>query len=378
MRRLRWALLVALVVAAQASPARADFFQVTYLISNDPTLTPGNTDASLQNPWGVSFGGGGPFWVSNQMTGNSTLYNAAGVKQGLTVVIPPAGGTGSPTGQVNNSTANDFLIGGGKPAFIFDTLNGTLAGWVPAAGNTALLAPIPTQPSGSSFTGLTLINNGTSNLLLAANDGLGRVDVFDTNYANPAAYNGKFSDPTLPAGYTPYNIRALGSTVYVAYENSNGTGGVLDKYDLNGNLIARLVTDTAGTHLSHPWGLALAPTGFGQFGGALLVGNEGDGNINAYNPDNGTFLGTLQLFDSHHNPLNIGFGLWALVFGNTGSNGDPNTLFFSDGINGEAGGAFGMIRSVPELGTMSLCAIGGALFYGYRRRKAARLSRATA
>jgi uncharacterized protein (TIGR03118 family) len=323
-------------------------FQVTNLVSSVPGLAP-NTDPNLQNPWGVSFAGGSPFWVSNQITGNSTLYNSAGVPNPLVVTIPPGPNGGNPTGQVANTSTNDFLLGGAPPRFIFASLNGTISGWT-GSSNTAIQAPIPTQPSGSSFTGLELANNGSGNLLYAANDGLGRIDVFDTQYQNVASFAGKFSDPALTAaGFAPYNIRDLGGKMYVTYENSNSGGGAIDVFDLNGNLLQHLTQNGAGGPLNHPWGIAMAPAGFGQFGGDLLVGNEGDGQINAFDPTTGQFLGQMSLVSAANgNPTNIGFGLWTLTFGGSGQDGDPNTLYFTAGINNETGGLFGSIQAVAK------------------------------
>jgi uncharacterized protein (TIGR03118 family) len=267
----------------------------------------------------------------------------------LVVTIPPGPNGGNPTGQVANTTANDFQIGGASPIFIFASLNGTISGWT-GSTSTATPAPIPTQPSGSSFTGLELANNGNGNFLYAANDGLGRIDVFDTHYQNAASFAGKFSDPALAAaGFTPYNIRDLGGKMYVTYENSNSGGGAIDVFDLNGNLLQHLTQNGAGGPLSHPWGLALAPAGFGQFGGDLLVGNEGDGQINAFDPTTGQFLGQLSLVSAANgNPTSIGFGLWTLTFGGSGQDGNPNTLYFTAGINNETGGLFGSIQAVAK------------------------------
>jgi len=354
------------LIAAVSTSARADFYQVTNLASSVQGMAP-NFDPDLQNPWGVSFAPTGPFWVSNQVTGNATLYNAQGVKQGLTVTIPPAGGGGNPTGQVFNSTASDFQIGGSKAIFIFSTLNGTITAWTGGPGNTN--AAVAQIVPGASYSGLTMGNNGAGNFLFAANEGQGRIDVFDTTFALAGAFGGKFDDPALPAGFAPYNIRVLGGTVYVAYENENAGGGVVNAFDLNGNFLRRVSANGAGGPLDGPWGLALAPTGFGKFGGDLLVGNEGDGRINAFDPLTGAFKGQLDLFDANGNPVNIGFGLWSLQFGNAGANGDPNTLFFVAGINDETGGLFARIQSVPEPGTATLLGLGGLLFLGYRRLK---------
>jgi uncharacterized protein (TIGR03118 family) len=369
-RRHRVAILGGLALIALAPAAgRADIYHETNLVSSVAGMAP-NTDTDLQNPWGVSFGPTGPFWVSNQITGNATLYNSAGVKQGLTVQIPPVGGGGNPTGQVFNSTASDFQIGGSKAIFIFATLNGTITGWTGGPGNTT--AAVAQTVAGASYTGLTLGNNGAGNFLYAANDGQSRIDVFDNTFALSAAFAGKFVDPNLPAGYTPYNIRNINGTVYVAYENSAGDGGTVDSYDLNGNFLHRIASNGPGGTLSHPWGMAVAPASFGQFANDLLVGNEGNGQINAFKQDpitgNYTFDGQMSLVGSNGLPFNIGFGLWTLTFGNAGANGDPNTLFFVAGINNETGGLLGDI-TVPEPGSIVLMALGGVTLLGlYRRR----------
>jgi uncharacterized protein (TIGR03118 family) len=318
---------------------------MTNLVSSVQGMAP-NFDASLQNPWGVSFQAGGPFWVSNQVTGNVTLYDSSGVPNPLVVTVPPGPSGGNPTGQVANPSATDFLIGGASPSFIFASLNGTISGWL--GGATATAAPIPAQPSGSSFTGLALANNGSGNLLYAANDGLGRIDVFNSSYHAAAGFAGKFADPALSAaGFTPYNIRNLGGKMFVTYENSSG-GGAVNVFDLNGNLLQHLSENGAGGPLAHPWGLALAPAGFGKFAGDLLVGNEGNGQINAFDPTSGKFLGQMALVTAGSGTAtSIGFGLWTLTFGGSGSAGDPNTLFFTAGINNEKGGLIGSIKPAP-------------------------------
>ena len=197
----------------------------------------------------------GPFWVSNQVTGNSTLYNSAGVKQGLVVTIPPGTPGGNPTGQVFNSTASDFVLPvGGKSAFLFDTLNGTIAGWNGGSGTTAQV--VVTTPA-ASYTGLALGKQRRANFLYAANDGQSRIDVFNSTF-QPTVLAGTFIDPTLPAGFTPYNVRNLGGKLYVAYESNAGVASV-DAFDLNGNFLQRIAANGAGGTLSHPWGLARSP-----------------------------------------------------------------------------------------------------------------------
>jgi hypothetical protein len=243
--------------------------------------------------------------------------------------------------------------------------------------------------SGAVYKGLAVGNNGTANFLYATNFHANAVNVFDHNYAPVTLSVGNFSDPTIPMGYAPFNIQNIstGPTVagvlYVTYALQDAAGhddvpgpghGFINKFDLNGNLLGRFASQ--GT-LNSPWGMALAPAGFGEFGGDLLVGNFGDGRINAFDPKTGAFLG--QLTDRSGNPITIK-GLWGLRFGNGGSGGDPNTLYFAAGIPGPAGmvedhGLFGSISVVPaerqlvnistraSIGTGDNVAIGGFIIH---------------
>jgi uncharacterized protein (TIGR03118 family) len=372
---IRRTFLAGLALIVSTTVVRADLYRESNLVSDVQGLAP-NFDASLQNPWGVSFGGGSPFWVSNQITGNTTLYNKSGVPQSL--IVPIVGG--NPTGQVNNGTT-DFGINGAHPIFIFSTLNGTINGWT--GGATAVVA---TTVAGAAYTGLDLANNGAGNFLYAANDGQGRIDVFNASYAL-VSLAGNFKDPNLTADFTPYNIRNINGTVYVAFESTANDGGAVAAFDLNGNFLREISRNGTGGHLAHPWGLAIAPSTFGSFANDLLVGNEGNGQINAFNPNNGTFVGSIQLIDKNGNPANInpastpgniGFGLWTLTFGNAGNNGDPNTLYFTAGINNEAGGLFGSISAVPEPGPFVLSTLGGAFLFGARYWKTRRSRAVTA
>lgn len=325
-------------------------FKQTNLVSdiaNPAGGAPVITDPNLKNPWGMSFGPTTPFWVSNQRTGTSTLYrsNADGssvAKVPLTVTIPPAPGrtVGSPTGQVFNGTS-DFVISGGPARFIFANIDGTLAAWNGTLGTTAVTVP---TPPGAVFTGLTLINNDRGNFLLAANNKGGYIEVFDKDF-HLAALQGAFLDPDLPVGispYKPFNVQVLNGTVYIAYDKVTSTSrehdGIVDAFDTEGNFLRRVVTGGVNA----PWGLALAPDHFGPFGGALLVGNfgQGDGKINAYDPNSGAFLGYVT--DASGNPLALE-RLWAIAFGN-GTTGGSNVLFFNAGINAEQDGLFGSIR----------------------------------
>jgi uncharacterized protein (TIGR03118 family) len=349
------ALCVFATLTVFVRPSEAQY-QQTNLASDVPALA-ANTTPDLKNPWGIAFSTTSPFWIANQVTGKSTLHNGAGAQQGLVVTIPG----GSPTGAVFNSTASDFALPvGGKATFIFATLNGNIAGWNGGSGTTAQTVA---TTSSAAYTGLTLGNNGTANFLYAAKNG--GIDVFTNTFAS-TSLSGSFNDPSLPAGFSPYNIANINGALYVSYENENSGGGVVNKFDANGNLLQRITANGAGGALDSPWGMVLAPASFGPFGGALLVGNEGDGHISAFNPTTGAFLGQLQ------NPGGgaiANTGLWGLAFGNSGSGFDPNSLYFAAGINGEVNGLFGRLTPVPE---PSSCLLAGCFLVAainLRRRR---------
>jgi len=366
----------ALSLAAQPASAQPNRFSQRNLVSNIPGLA-ANTDPALQNPWGISFGPTTPFWISDANTGVATLYNGAGVKQALTVTIPGPGGPvpGVPTGQVfNNTTGFNLTPGAGTnlARFIFASATGTISGWNPALGNTAI-----TMVNGfpaSSYTGLGIGTSTAGATLFGANFGTGHVDAFDGNFGT-ASLGGSFTDPGLPSGYAPFNVQNIGGSLYVTYavvgpdgEDLAGPGnGIVDVYDTNGNLLRRLVNP--GGVLNSPWGVAIAPSHFGAFGGDLLVGNLGDGTIHAFDPMTGALQGTL--LNQFGNPL-VNDGLWALAFGNNGPGFDPNTLYFTAGLNDETDGLFGSISPVPEPSSVALVAtgLGGLLVAARRRRRA--------
>jgi uncharacterized protein (TIGR03118 family) len=320
-------------------------FQQTNLVSSVSGLAP-VTDGNLKNPWGVSFSSSGPFWVSNQVTKIATVYDGAGapfpVGSPLLVTIPTLGGSPSgPTGLVSNPTS-DFQLTPGNPAlFLFANLEGTVLGWNPAVNpTTAVISVLSTD--GAVYTGLALGNNGSGNFLYAADAANAKIDVYDTNFSMTSV-GGSFIDPILPAGFTPYNIQNLGGTLYITYKNDSAGGGIVDAFDLNGSFLRRISANSAGGPLDSPWGLALTPASFGPFGGALLVGNFGDGLINAFDPLIGSFLG--QLLDAQGDPIGNA-GLRGLSFGNGGNGGDPNTLYFTAGIVNESEGLFGSIGAI--------------------------------
>ncbi len=335
-------------------------FVQTNLSSNIPGLA-ANTDPNLINPWGNSFSGTSPIWVSDQGAGVATLYNGNGSAVPLVVSIPTTGPNPpqGPTGQVFNSTASFLLTNGNsqKATFIFDTLAGSVAGW-----NGGTTAVTQLSNAGASYTGLALGSSAAGDTLYAANFGQAKIDAISAGFADENLA-GNFTDPNLPAGYSPYNIQNIGGSLYIEYalvdpvthRASVGAGqGIVDIFDGNGNFVKRLINP--GGALDAPWGITLAPALFPVFGGDLLVGNFGDGTIHAFDPTTGALLGSLT--DSSNNPI-ANPGLWGIGF-RTASGFDPNALYFTAGINGEQDGLFGSIGVAPEPGTLALMAIAGA------------------
>ena len=327
---------------------------------------PGNaatTDPNLKNPWGVSFARTSPFWISNQGSSTSTLYDGAGNAAPLVVSIPAGSPPSGPTGQVFNSTSDFALPSGSAAHFIFDTLNGTIDGW--SGGTSAVQA---TSTPGAIYTGLALASSGGSNYLYAA-DSTGQIRVFDSSY-HAVTLAGHFTDPSAISGYVPFNIQLMGSSLYVTYAQltAAGTGlpgGYIDQFDTSGNFVKRLAT---GGALYAPWGLALAPAGFGSYAGDLLVGNFGNGEILAYNATTGAYLSTLN--GTNGQPIVNDF-LWSLNFRTGGTNVNTNALYFTAGINNQADGLFGEITDTPEPQTAAGVCLGLAalaLFQFYRRR----------
>jgi uncharacterized protein (TIGR03118 family) len=329
-----------------STPAMASF-AVTSLDTDTPLSAYSTThqDTKLVNAWGVAFNPQGYVWVANNKTDSSTLYDGTGVPQSLVVTTPPA-----PTGIVFNGSSTDFMLtsGGssGASPFIFATEGGELAAWAPSVAATRAISVYDGSASAKSYKGLALAAAAGANQLYAADFHNGAVDIFNSSFQLVSA-PGAFHDAALPAGYAPFGIQALGGKIYVAYAKQDSTAhdeitgaglGVVDVYDTAGTLIKQLVV---GGALNAPWGLAMAPaTGFGAFNGALLVGNFGDGKINAYDPASGAMLGTLSKSDG--TPVVID-GLWGIAFGN-GINAQPTTtLFFAAGPNDETHGVYGRI-----------------------------------
>jgi uncharacterized protein (TIGR03118 family) len=327
---LLFGLLMTLAIPS-AMRAQQTGYSQTNLVSNTAKVAK-TTDPQLLNPWGISFISGSDFWIANNNSGTSTLYDNQGNKDtGLVVTIPGATGNpngncspGCPTGNVANGNGSYFA--GGQ--FIFDTEDGIVANWT-GASNTATVA-FDNSASGAVYKGLALLN---STFLLAANFNSGKVDVLDRNF-NLTSLSGSFTDPNLPAGLAPHGIHVIGGQIYVAYAMQDaakhdaqpGAGlGQVDIFDSNGNFVSTFVA--AGGKLNAPWAVVAAPATFGAFPNAILVGNFGDGTINAFDTT-GKFLG--QLTDSSNKVL-VNPGLWDLVFGGGGASGDPGTLYLTAG-----------------------------------------------
>jgi uncharacterized protein (TIGR03118 family) len=321
-------------------------FVQTNLASDQSGVAP-TTDANLVNAWGIAASATSPFWIGANGSGTSVLYNGAGVKQGLTVSIP---GDGSVTGVSFSNIPGNF----NGDTFLFVSEDGTVSGWRGALGTTAETL----VPGGATnvYKGLADASVGGIQYAYLTDFRTGAITVL-TGTGVPSALTGNFTDPSLPAGYAPFDIADLGGTLYVTYavqdpakhDDVAGAGnGIVDAYDLNGNFLGRLVT---GGALNSPWGLAIAPAGFGDVGGDLLVGNFGDGTIHAYNRTTGAFVETLT--DANGNPLTID-GLWGLDFGNGSGSGSTSTLYFTAGPDGESHGLFGELNPVPEPATWLL------------------------
>jgi uncharacterized protein (TIGR03118 family) len=407
---LRSAALFCLLIAA---PATAQYHQTN--IVSDGSVAATLIDPNLKDPWGISFSTTSPFWISDQAsnfqnasTGNSSpvttlltvpANGSAPSIPGLIVNIPNQGNapadptTNGPTGQVSpgapgiTTIASDFQVvgpnGGAthQASFIFANQDGSISAWAggssgtPIANTTATLETTTVVP-GASFTGLAIANNpsaaigGASGVqLYAADQNSGNVDVFNSSFQKI----GTFTDPNLPAGFTAFNVQNINGILYVLYANPNkALGGIVDEFSPDGTFLKRLIDDSAATaphgDLQQAWGIALAPKGFGQFGGDLLVGNNGgDGWINAFNPITGAFVGSLTLNTGQF--FHEG-NLWALSFGNGGSGGDANTLYFTAGLNAAGSeGLFGSLTAVPEPNSLLLVGLGGTIAVVARLRR---------
>ncbi len=362
----RWLLTSVVILALHAVPASAQFYDQHNLASFPGGVPPNPPDTDLVNPWGLTSGPTTPWWLADNGVDKSTLYNAAGVKQGLVVAV-----AGAPTGAVFNASAAQFVLTAtnnpdgklGKAAFIFATEEGTILAWNGSAplNKATQVFPAPGDPPSDpspAYKGLAIAqvdsSDDTSWRLFATNFSQHRVDVFDGSF-NPVNDPG-FQDPTLPEGYAPFGIQTIGNTIYVTYALRNpetgddvaGPGnGFVNAFDLHGNWVARVAS---GGPLNSPWGLAWGSDQFGKYSGHLLVGNFGDGRINTFAlQSNGTYESTGPLHSASGPPLRIE-GLWAIQFGKAGNNGNPSQLFFTAGPDDEDGGLFGFLTPAGSPG----------------------------
>jgi len=358
-------------VASQTAGAQA--YKVTNLIS-DGSVPAAVTDANFINPWAIS--SSGTWWISAQGTGYNYVVTSATGAINFKVIVPNASGlataTGLPAGSVTTGGAVGMLLSNGtKASFLFSTLDGTIAGWNSKLGtaNAVSLVAINNSAAGASYPGLAILNivtNGatSASYILAPNFGTGnKIEVYDSSF-QPTHLAGSFTDPSLPAGYSPFSVHVLNGQVYVAYTQRTaaapyqpvgGPGvGIVDAFDQNGNFVTRVVT---GGNLNAPWGVAFAPANFGIFSNDLLIGNFGDGIINVYDPKTFAYLG--QLMDSTGKALAYA-SLWELLTGGTTvlgttavSGGDPATVYFTAGLAGEKHGLFANIANTTTAGSAS-------------------------
>lgn len=311
------------------------------------------TDPNLVNGWGIVFGPTTPVWVSDNGTGKSTLYDGTGKAIPLVVTVPGVmGQPGNPTGIVFNISTTDFAFTTTNASgatvsvvskFIFSTESGTIAAW---GGGATAVTVVDRSSWGAVYKGLAYGGNGVGHMLYAADFHNNRVDVFDNAFKPVALAADAFKDPHLPWGYAPFGIQAINGDIYVSYAKQDadahdeiaGPGaGFVDVFDADGKFISRVVSREG---LNAPWGMALAPASFGEFGGALLVGNFGDGTISAYGPVTGRFLGFLR--DQWHHKLKVD-GLWGISFGNGVLGQKTNGLYYAAGPHDESGGTYGVI-----------------------------------
>ncbi|MES2931963.1 MAG: TIGR03118 family protein [Pseudomonadota bacterium] len=325
-----------------------DRYRASALVS-DGTIAAAHIDPFLLNGWGIAFNPQGVAWVAANGSSTSTLYDGNGVPQSLVVAMPAGqAGAAGPTGIVYNPTADFLITQGGvvaKSVFIFVGEAGTVSAWAPSVNATNAVTTYDGGAVGKAYKGAALSNYLGTNYLYVTDFQHGLVDVFDPNF-NRVIVPGNFADPSIPADYAPYGIQAIGNLIYVSYAKRTIQGfdevigpglGFVNVFDSGGYLVRELLT---AERLNAPWGMALAPSNFGIFSNALLVGNFGDGRINAYDPVSGAYLGTLA--NEVGAAISID-GLRGISFGN-GFNSQPtNTLFFAAGPGGQVHGLVGRI-----------------------------------
>ena len=350
-RRIAAAPCLGLVLFMVPALAQAQY-QLTNLVSNQLDAHAPTIDPLLANPWGLARSASSPWWISDNDTGWSTLYNAAGAQVPLRVVIPTAGngpvsatgtnGPGTPTGIVYNASKTDFQVSGAASSFIFATLDGTISAWPGLNKNLATLV-VDNSATGASYTGLAITSNPSGNFIYAADNANNKVDMYDGSFN----WVGSFGDPAVPPTMSVFGVQDINGMVYVTYAVPNvGAGGFVDIFQENGTFVKTLIHSAV---LNQAWGVALAPANFGPLSNTLLVSNNSvDGTINGFNPVNGKFVGTLT--GPHGNQIVLN-NLWGIAFGGgTANNGATNQLFVTVGQGigpNELAGTFASIVYSP-------------------------------
>ncbi|MFZ3341133.1 MAG: TIGR03118 family protein [Terriglobales bacterium] len=348
------AALLALSLSLFSGNALAQHYTETDLTANRTGISSAaNIDPNLANPWGLSRSSGSPWWDSDNGAGLSTLYDLAGVPQSLVVTVPPPkgqNGTAAPTGTIYNYTTSFAAAPGAPSIFLFVTEDGTISGWNPNVNQTNAVLLVDHNQQGAIYKGCALASLPSGPRLYVSNFASGQVEVYDGKFHQLKTGPGDFTDSKLPLNYVPFGIQSVGNNIVVTFAQRNpgsedendGPGlGYADVFDAKGNLLLRL---QHGSYLNAPWGIAEAPGDFGVFSHRLLIGNFGDGKINAFNAVSGKLEGTLLNPDGSaiNHP-----GLWAISFGGgNAKSGAANALYFTVGVNDEADGLFGSIVPV--------------------------------
>lgn len=335
-RKIAFTICFGLAVLFLSSVAAAQY-QLTNLVSNQ-VGNAHHTDPLLVNAWGLAYGPGGPFWISDEGSGWSTLYTGTGAAKKLQVVIPSASGAGpgSPTGIVFNGSG-DFSVQGWPAIFLFATLDGTISGWAPQSNPNEAIIVVNNSASGAVYTGLAITNKPSGNFLYAADLANNKVDVYDANFNLVTS----FTDPGLAGGVSPFGIQDIDGLVYVAFAPVNESPtGYVDIFREDGTMVRQLI---AGNHLAQPWGFTVAPKNFGPLSNTLLVSNNtNSGTINGYNIETGQFVGTVK--DTNGKSIRID-QLWGIAFGGgSANNGRKDQLFFTAGPANNLAGTFGVIK----------------------------------
>jgi uncharacterized protein (TIGR03118 family) len=331
---------------ALAGGRPSNSYVVRVLVGDSANIQAENIDPDLVNPWGIAMSPTGFAWVSDNGTGLSTIYDGNGIKQGLVVTIPGVGGAaGTPDGILYNASTDFKVTENGKSgaaAFIFSSEDGNISGWSPSVDQANAIIAYQ-NPNAGVYKGIAMASTSSGNRLYATDFHNAHVDVFDASF-NPISVPGNFVDPVLPKGFAPFGIANIGGMLYVTFTKQDAAKhddvpgrGVVDIFDTDGNLMRR---GAAQAGLSSPWGVAMAPSDFGHYSNRLLVSNFGSGQISAYDPKTGHFLGYVRNTDGTKFKVP---GLWGISFGNDSWNQPHNALLWSAGPDHEAHGAYGRL-----------------------------------